>query len=185
MTHYFYDIRNDAFWPESYPEDVGPAFAAYYSAAGTEYRKCLLGGLDGMLYQFDESAKSDAVGEEPAAIASHVWIGPMRLASLAGGQGGAAGGQSGATADAVLTGLVAVLSSGSDGADFGVHAAATPEAALAASAAASGTWGAGRNVDRRRIRGGAHAIRISNATAGRLWAMESLAIEFQPGGRQR
>jgi hypothetical protein len=170
-VHYFYDLRNDAFWPESYPDAIGPTCAVYYGAATPACRKLLLGGRNGWLYQFDESSKSDNVSGAASAIGSHVWIGPVRLA--------------GGLHDAVVTGVAAVLSSGSDAATYGIHAAATPEAVLAASAAAGGTWSAGRNVARCRVRGGAHAVQISNAQTSGRWATESLSIEVEPGGRSR
>ena len=85
----------------------------------------------------------------------------------------------------MVTGLAATLSSGSDAATYGVHAAATPEAALSASPAASGAWSAGRNVVRCRVRGGAHAVQISNSQTNGRWATESLVVEVEPGGRAR
>jgi len=168
--HWFYDLRNDAFWPESYPEAVGPSCAAYYSAESPPHRKLLLGGA-GRLHQFDEQAVGDLVGGEETAIDSHVWIGPVR--------------HGGAASDAVVTGLSAVLSGGSDGASFAIHAAGTAEGALSAPAAASGAWSAGRNAARCRVRGGAHAIRVGRSGAPGCWAMESLTLEVEPGGRMR
>lgn len=170
-VHYFYDLRNDAFWPESYPAAAGPACAAFYNSQTAAGRKLLLGGRGGYLLQYDESAKSDNVAGSDAAIASHVWIGPMRLG--------------GGVRDAVVTRCVGVLSSLSDPAAWALHSAATPEAVLSSAAAASGTWSAGRNAGRSRVRGGAHAVKISNAIAARRWALESLVIEMEPGGVQR
>ena len=170
-THYFYDLRNDAFWPESYPDDIGPTCAAYYSATSPAYRKVLLGGRNGYLYQFDDAAKNDNVSGQDVAVSSYVWIGPRRLG--------------GGVHDAIVTRVVGVLSSGSDTTGFGIHAADTPEAVLSAAAAASGDWSAGMNVDRSRVRGGAHALKLHNSTASRRWAVESITLEFVPGGVQR
>jgi len=173
-AHYFYDLRNDALWPESYHDDIGPVCAAYYNASSPGYRKLLLGGRNGYLYEFDEATASDVVdGSTTVAISSHVWLGPRRL-------GGSA------LDDGVVTGIVGVLSGGSDDVTCSVHAADTVEAALAASAAATATWSAGRNApDRTRIRGGAHGVKVANITVGRRWALETVNCEVVEGGRQR
>lgn len=175
-VHYFYDLRNDAFWPESYPQAMGPTVAAYYSAASGAYRKLLLGGRDGYLYEFADDAAGDVEGGgSTSAIDSYVWIGARRFG--------------GPLHDALVTGITATLSADSDDVTYGVHAADTAEALCAQSsseAAATGTWSAGRNApDRTRVRGGAHAVKLSNDTAGRAWALESVAVEVAPGGPQR
>lgn len=170
-THYFYDLRNGAFWPESYPSDIAPTCASYYNATTPGCRKLLLGGRNGYLYQFDDSAKNDNVSGQDIAVNSHVWIGPRRLGSGAG--------------DATITRVVGVLSSGSDSTGFGLHAADTPEAILSSDASASGAWSAGVNVDRSRVRGGVHALKLSNSAASRRWAMESVMLQFVSGGVQR
>ena len=180
-THYFYDIRNDAFWPESYPDAMGPTMAAYYNATTSTYRKLLLGGRNGCIYYYSEATKRDETGAQTtAAISSRVLIGPVRL-------GGGIG-------DALITRLIGVTSTGSEVAGWGLYAGVTPEACAATAvsdgaavtnAQASGTWSAGRNVDRSRVRGGAHAVKVYNATTARRWALESITAEVEPGGTQR
>ena len=173
-VHYFYDLRNDALWPESYHNDIGPACAAYYNAAAPACRKLLLGGRNGYLYEFNDATKSDVVdGSTTAAISSHVWLGPRRLGDSN-------------LRDAVVTNIVGVLSGGSDEVTRGIYSGDTVEAALGAGPAATGTWGAGKNTpDRTRIRGGAHGVKISNATAGRRWAVENVTCQVVEGGPQR
>jgi len=173
-THYFYDLRNDALFPESYPDVIGPVCSAYYNAASPACRKLLLGGRNGYLYEFDDGTKSDVVdGSTTVPISSHVWISPGRLAGSHG-------------RDAVVTNVAAVLAAGSDEVSYAVYGADTVEGVLSAAAVAAGTWTAGSNPpDRTRVRGGAHGIKILNTTAGRRWALESAACEVVDGGPQR
>ena len=176
-THYFYDLRNDAFWPETYPNAVGPIDTTFYNATGTSYRKTLLGSRDGYLYELDDDRKYDqtAATGGTAGISSHVW---MPLGRLGGGM-----------KDATVNNVVYTMSADSDAATGGVYGAETMEALTGMSSAEVGsstTLAAGRNYDERnRVAGGAHAVKLSNATAGRAWAMESIVVDVGPKGAAR
>ncbi|NLX97611.1 MAG: hypothetical protein GXY83_15695 [Rhodopirellula sp.] len=171
-THYFYDVRNKAFWPESYPNVVGPTCGVFYNATTEAYRQLLIGGRNGYVYQFDDATKSDVVdGSTTTAISSYVYIGPARF-------GGGIG-------EAVTSRIVGVLGADSDEVTYGIHSGATPEASIDATAQVTGTWSAGRNVTRDRVRGGALVFSASNSTAGKAWSLESIHAEILPGGVQR
>jgi len=175
--HWFYDLRLDAFFPESYPPSAGPTCAAFYNAAEADRRRLLLGGRYGRIYCHDEAAKCDVAVVEgqcrEAAIDAYVWTRPRRLLGRALGE-------------AVLVGLTGTLSAGSDGVAYSVHAGDAEEAVLAAPAAAGGTWAAGRNPpDRTRVRGAVHAVRLSGAGAASAWAVERIVAEAVPGGSAR
>ena len=133
----------------------------------------LLGGRNGWLYHYDAAARSDQVDAETAvAIESHVWLGPGRY---------------GPSPDrpAVLTRLSATLPASSDAVDFAVCSGADAGAVLAAAPAAQGSWAAGHNVSRPRVRAAAHGVRLSNAAAGKAWWMDSAAARFEEGGNAR
>jgi len=174
--HYFYDIRTDAFWPEAYPTTVGPTCAAFYNAAGPTYRKLLLGGTNGYLYEYSDSQNYDLpTTGGTTAISSYVWYTPRQFG--------------GPIRDAIVTKVVGTLSSGSESTIFGVYAADVPETLTGMSSGvvgSSGNWTAGLNyADRTRVRGGAHSIKVSNATADQGWAVENVTVEVFPGGELR
>jgi hypothetical protein len=173
-THYFYDLRTNGFFPESYANAMGPTCSAFYNAKTPSYRTLLLGGRNGYLYKYDDDTKNDVTdGSTTAAISSNVLLQPRRLSGRFG-------------QDAVLQNIRGVLSDDSDGATYSVLAAETAEGVKDATAFATGTWSSGRNdVSPYRIRGGAHGIQISNTTASESWAMESVTAEAFVGGFQR
>ena len=173
-VHYFYDLRNDALFPESYHDSIGPTCGAFYNATTPTYRKLLLGGRNGFLYEFDESTASDIVDDQTtAAISSHVWLAPQSLSENP-------------SCDSLISSVAAVMSSGSDAVTYGVHSADTLEGVLSATALATGTWSAGRNSpDRTRIRGAAHSVKISNSTAGLRWAIERIWASVLDAGEVR
>jgi len=176
-VHYFYDLRLDALFPETYPVATGPTCAVFYSARGAAARRLLLGGRQGYLCAFDDAANDDTdiVAGQPAdvAVASHVWTRPQRLATQA-------------DRDAILVSLRGALAAGSDDVAYSVHAAETAEAVLDAAASVTGTWSAGWNrPDRTRTRGGVHAIKLANTALGVGWAVESIVGEVVEGGQQR
>jgi len=58
-THYFYDERNDAFWPDQYPANVGPTRVATFFTDDPADTAVLLGGYDGFLRQFSNQSMDD------------------------------------------------------------------------------------------------------------------------------
>ena len=152
--HWFYDIRNEAFFPERYPAAVGPTCAAYYAAEDCSRRNLLLGGTDGRIYEFDDELSADVAGGQQHAIDSYVWL---RSSKPTGG---------------VVAGLCAELASG--GVDFALHAGASTADAMSAPAHATGEWHAGINAPcLTRARGRVHMVKLSNSAA-RRWSIEQV-----------
>lgn len=175
-THYFYDIRNDAFFPDSYQNAHGPICAAFYDSKVPARRRLVLGSRKGYLTSFDDDRNrdDDLTGGTTggSAISSYVWLRPQRL-----GDG---------IHDAKVISTQGVLSSGSGDVTWGLYGADTVEGVPSATAAASGTWSAGRNNnDRNRLRAGAHSVKLSNDAINVGWAVESTTIEIARGGVQR
>lgn len=167
---WYYDIANDAFWPETYYSAHSPTALIDYRATSTTRRGVLLGCRDGKLRKFADSAKSDS----GSAIASRVTYPPIALA----GEGVAA----------VITQLQATTGSGTDAVSYAVYSGNSPQAALDATASiASGTWtGAGlKSPTHQRVRGAWHTLVLSNATAEQSWEMEGVQATAFKAGRVR
>jgi len=171
-THYFYDLRTNSFWPEKYPKALGPTTVAYYNASGASYRKLLLGGHDGYVYEFDEDVKGDVTGAT-AAIDSYVWTRPQRLSNSL-------------RRDAVIALIQGTTSATGDTVNYDIYTADNVEGVTGGTSICSGVWGPGRNIpNRTRVRGGAHAVKVSGKTVGRRWGIENIAVEVNDGGPQR
>lgn len=171
-SHWWYDLRNDGLWPESFAADGdNPTCAIYYNALADAYRRMVVGTKGGMLGTMSDSAKSDDLTEADMAILSSVWYAPRQIA----GDG----------MEYVLTALHATLSLDSDDAEYSLHTANTVEGVLDAAAFVSGTLAAGRNQTRPRVRGSAVGVKLSNTTSGSAWAAEQITAEVVLGGRIR
>lgn len=72
-THYFWDERNDAFWPDQYPVTYGPTAVAQFLADNPDENTVMLGGFDGYIRQFSPAA----TGDDGNAINSYVRFAPQ------------------------------------------------------------------------------------------------------------
>jgi hypothetical protein len=172
-VHYFYDIRNHACWPESYPLSAGPMAACWYNSASATYRKLLFGGIDGNVYTFSEATASDATAQATTqAISSYVTMGPYRF-----GDGRMA---------SILGELVCDMSTGTSAT---TGSATGPTVSILTGPVAESLTVAmtrivqpGRNVFRQRVRGMAHGVKIANSTISKLWALEAMTGRTLEGG---
>jgi hypothetical protein len=163
-----------AMWPLTFPTNCEPFSVGYEP----RFERTLYGCRDGRvrcfdpLLEHDEASDGTNQGVTPTSIASHVFLGPI---------------SAGTANEAVLADLRGVLGAESGDVTWAVHAADTPEAAVSATAATSGTFSAGLSYDQRvRVRGGAFAFKLSNAVGSlRSWMLETLIPRFVSGGRLR
>lgn len=73
-SNYWYDLKLQGFYPESYPDECGPYSLFYYAANDNDYADLLVGCKDGYIRKFDETAKDDNVGDSIDLILSYaVW----------------------------------------------------------------------------------------------------------------
>ncbi|MFH0982823.1 MAG: hypothetical protein V2A79_14975 [Planctomycetota bacterium] len=174
-THYFFHLKTGGFWPESYPNRIGPTCAAFYNADAPTSRRLLVGGRDGRLYDYGDTRKHDHTPGGTAAISSRVLLAPQR--------------PGGGMRDALVGNVVGTLDASSDAVGYAILGADTMEALAgltAGSAFATGTWAAGRNIpDRTRVRGGAVGVLVYNATANKRWVLDSVYADVLAGGEQR
>ena len=79
-THYFFDERNDAFWPDAYPVTHGPTAVLDFKSDDPTTSALMLGGYDGYIRQFD----GDAFDDDGTNIASRVRLSPVVPGSTVG-----------------------------------------------------------------------------------------------------
>jgi len=183
---WWYDLRTEGLFPESYPTACGIFAAHYYESTDPSYRGLLFGCNDGYLRYADDGAKDDDIGASDAAIDSYVTFGPFALggenqegivASIVGVTTG--GGANGSIADSSALTYSAWTALSADNVVEKLAANTTPNAA--------GTIAApGRNRGARKrkpIRGLYAGIRIGNNAATQTWGLERLIIESRVKGR--
>jgi hypothetical protein len=185
-SNYFYDLRTQGIFPESYPTTCAPFSLFYYNASDDTSRGLLLGCKDGFLRYFSESEKNDVSTAADVTITSEVVLPIMqnddddrelRLTSFTvttagGGSGGTESDTDGITVNMFAgTDAEAVIESIEDG--------DTPQSATTLT-------GAGRqNRIRSRIRGHSIAIELKNSTSDSTWAIERVSAEAEPVGKVR
>lgn len=159
-THFFYDARSNAWWPESYGDvDYNPMAVAVLDGDSVDDRVVLLGGRDGYIRKIDVDATTD----DGTTISSYVYLGPL--------------------SNVLLKELQATLATGSGAVTWSTHVGETAQVAIAASAGATGSLVAGRNRSAYPRRYG-HAVYLK-LTSSAAWALEQLLIRMDLGTLQR
>lgn len=175
-TNYWYDLRTEGFFPEQYPVDCAVFAQHYYEAENESYRHLLLGGADGYIRRFVDTAKNDDAGSlGDVAISSKAAIGPVQI---------------GADDDrGRMTSLAVTTGSSTDGVNVDVYVKDTAEQVIDAIAAGSGALFSGiASVQNRvrkyrtRARGAWMGIVLKNETASQTWSFELAAAEIKPAG---
>jgi hypothetical protein len=171
-THWWLDVENKAMWPFQLPANYQPLAVSRRDNPTDGLSYVVFGCKDGYLRRF----KSTQTTDDGTAIASHVLIGPVRIAGDD-------------MADAFLAELHGITGASSANVTWRVVMGDTAEAAVDAAVAdivlvlATGTWVAGRNyVVRPRSRGAWMVVWLESAGA---WAYEAVAIKAQQLGRLR
>ncbi len=185
-SNYFYDIKGDGFFPETYPDECGPYSMLYYSANSETNADLLFGCKDGYIRSFDDTAKDDDIGGSDQTISSHVLMpiqdlssedddGQGRLSSITLElSGGASGGDH----------------SDSDGATLDVHVRDSAEKLVEAvkdgdtpliRRAFSGT-GRQKRI-RKKARGKWLGIVLKNSTVSESWSLSKLSVITKIAGR--
>jgi len=176
-TQYWYDLRTDGFFPETY--NVGISCQSFYDADSAAYSQLLMGSTDGYIRYFDSDSKSDeAANGDDVAISSYALLGPVEIG----------GGSQGLVNDLQLT-----TGSGSTDTDSMNYSVFTGNSVQeCADKVKDGTTplhtgsvtGVGRQKNiRSRARGAALAVKISNSTVEKSWAIEKIEANMLPAGR--
>ena len=167
-THYFWDAAGNSWWPDSFDTtDHDPTSICVFDGDDPDDRAILLGCRDSYIRTWDLDASDD----DDKPIESSVYIGPIRAGDR--------------MSECVLHELQAVLADTSGDVVYSVYKGETVEAAyLAATPVFQGVWSAGKShSERRRARGEALWLKISNDRKDVTWALESLAARIAAVGR--
>lgn len=162
-THFFWEARSGAWWPEEFADDdFCPT--CLHNFDGPTGQVMLMGCRDGYVRQFARAAGDD----DGQAIESEVWIGPF-LTNFG---------------DAVmLKEIQAVLGETSGPVTYSIHVARTAEGAFTATAASSGTLTGGRTLTFPVMREG-HSAYIK-LTATNPWSFETIRATIGTRGMIR
>ncbi len=182
---FWYSLKTQGFYPESYPTACGIYSSQYYNADSPSYRQTLYGCNDGYIRYFKDTAKDDDTGAADTAISSYVTLAPFPVGDgfdnegkikqivLESG-GGASGGDY----------------SDTDGFSYDVHIANDAETTIedvidGATANLTGTiTGTGRKSRiRQKIRGQYATIKLYNNTAAETFAINRILIDKEVAGR--
>jgi len=166
-THWWLDWTQKTFWPVTLPSTMEPTACCTYQSTEIGDSGVLLGGRDGTIRRYDDSAQDD----DGTNFSSYIDIGPIPMA------------QDGTTG--TLVSLDANMAESSGDVAWSVHPALTFEAATGASSTDSGTWVAGLNARVRAIgRGQAYMLKIAG-TPGSKWGMENVSAIVRTSGKKR
>ena len=168
---WWYDIKNDAFWPEKLSDTVSAKSVTAKLSTDAEFvpdgSNNLFGFADGTLRHHRDGAIGD--GGEP--FTSFVAYGPIRM-GISGRH------------DGLIQSMQAKLPEGSGQVDWALLVGDSATAALTAfEPEASGRWFPGRNLpDVVRVRGNSAYLVLSS---DQPWSVEEITLWMQSGGIQR
>ena len=167
--HYFWDSRNNGFWPDQYPASIGPTATLYFNDDNPERSGVVLGGWDSYLRQFDDGAADD----DGTAITSRVQF--------------AAENPGLAMADSKLSEIHINLDRQSDDLTLNVYSGQTVEDAVRdANLRFARTLVAGKNnAIRQRARGAAIVFEVTQSATASTWAYENGLAIFETQGKTR
>lgn len=175
-THVFWDARNDAFFPMQFPHEFGPVSSLVWDADKSDDQTLMLGARNNLVQRQDDSATAD----DETAIASHVYLGPVRPA-----------GDWRETKYIALDATLGEVPTGLSDSDFNLEWTAnvgnTPYAALNDPAETrSGTFSVSGEQDPVGIRltGQSLFVRLSNSTLDKVWSCERLNVQATPAGQE-
>ena len=194
-SNYWYDLNAldeqeiGGFFPEDYPTACGVFSGIYYDSNTALLKGLLLGNRDGYIRIFDDTVKSDVVGEVSNKIESFVGLGPIPMSGIPQREGTLAG-----IDLTVAGGGVDGSQADSNDVDFSVYTARTSEQVLERLYANTGPNFAGtfagpgnvRGTTRRQtVRNAYLGLRLQNTTPGESWAFEDLFIYLKDSGRKK
>jgi len=195
-SNYWYDLNAldeqgiGGFFPEVYPDDCGVFSALYYDSNTAAHRSLILGCADGYIRKFDDTVKSDVVGQDSNAINSYVCLGPIAMSRRPRSEGLLAG------VDLTVAGGGSdeTYQKNSDDVDFKIYTAKTSEQVLERLAANTNPNFAGTFTGPGNFRGSTRrqtardvylGIRLQNTTVDESWGFEDLIIHLKDSGRSK
>ena len=188
-SNYWYDLKLQGFFPESYPDECGPYSLFYYAANDTDYTDLLVGCKDGYIRKFDNTAKDDNTGSGSTDPISSYAVWPIQHLTEDNDKEGK------------LTSLTIELAGGAgangsntfpdtDAVSYDIHVGDDAETVIedirdGATPFTTGTLsGTGRKARiRTRVRGAWLGIKFYNSTASETWAVNKVFGIIKDAGR--
>ena len=185
-SNYFYDIKGEGFFPESYPNECGVYSMLYYPSNTESNADLLLGCKDGYLRKFDDIAKDDNKGATGQTISSNVL---MPIQDLSSEDDDGQGRLNSVTLE-LSGGASGGSHSNSDGVTLDVHVRDSAETLVEAvkdgdTPLITRTFtGPGRQKRiREKARGKWLGILLKNSLATKSWSLSKLSINSKLAGR--
>jgi hypothetical protein len=185
-SNYFYSIRAEGFFPETYPDECGAYSLLYYPSNSSVESDLLIGGRDGYVRKFDDLAKDDDIGGSDQIIESNCLM-PIVDMSVDDDNGR---GRLLSTTLTTAGGRVAGEYKDTDGLTMDIHVADDSETLVedvidgATPIHSETVSGPGRQLRfRGKARGKWLGILIKNNTAAQSWALGKLSVEDKLAGR--
>lgn len=85
--NYWYDLKTEGFYPETYPTACGIFSSWYYDSDASGTRELILGSNDGYLRTFLNTAKNDDAGASNTAISSYLTLPIIKLSEVDDSEG--------------------------------------------------------------------------------------------------
>ncbi len=185
-SNYFYDIKGEGFFPETYPDQCGTYSMIYYPANSEPNADLLLGCTDGYVRHFDDSSKDDDGGDADVPISSNVLM-PIQDLNPEDDEGQ---GRLSSTTTELSGGASGGDHSDSDGVTVDIHVRDSAEKLVEAvkdgdtpliTRTFSGT-GRQKRI-RNKARGKWLGVVLKNSTAAESWSLSKLSIISKIAGR--
>jgi hypothetical protein len=176
-VNFWIDLRTGGVFPDTFPSTQTQSSIFYFNSFKSEERGLLLGGYDGFIRKYDETAKSD---EGSNTIESSVVLGPINSNS------------SDTRAKVAINEISLTLGDESDGIDVNVYQAKSADllvdnildnATPALTKTFTGDSLKNSIVDK--VAGISTAMKISNSTVDQSWSTEEINIILSNEGRQK
>jgi hypothetical protein len=166
--HWFFDLKNYAFWPEQYQDDHQPTCVYEYRGRSNQDACVLLGGKDGYIRKHD----SMFVNDDGYEINSYIYLGPIRVWND--------------YYDGRINEINATLAENSGDLTWQICSGNSHESAILNSGDSTGTWTAGMNyTNRPNVVAGSAVLKLSNANANEHWALEKIILVLEQRGKSR
>jgi len=173
---FFWDLRLNAFVPDSFAADQYAASMMYYDSRKASTRGLLMGGQDGYIRKFDDDQKND---DGDTTIDAYCTLGPFQAFNKMR--------RNGQIAEQSLR-----LSDDTDGVDVANYSGDAAEAVVNAiknadvpQATETLTGGGRRPVMRPRNAGAVHALHLRNNTSGERFALERVTVRITDAGKTK
>jgi hypothetical protein len=185
-SNYFYAIRAEGFFPETYPDECGAYSLLYYPSNSSANSDLLVGGRDGYIRNFSDLAKDDDIGGSDQAIDSECLM-PIIDMSVDDDNGR---GRLLSTTLTTAGGRVNGEYKDTDGLTMEIHVADDSESLVedvvdgATPLHTETVTGPGRQLRfRGKARGKWLGVLLKNNTAAQSWALGKLSVEDKLAGR--